>query len=321
MAGDTDRAAVLAFVAEKYYLEDYNQSEIAEMVGRTRSAISRMLTEAREKGIVEIIVHHPFRYDQGLEEALKQRLNLEHVRVVEFINQHTYLEIRKQLGKAASRLLAQLIKPGHTIGIAWGTTIQAAIESYDAAPTPDTKVVQLVGVLGSTRQSYSAQTLVETMAEKINGEGFYLYAPFLVENESTAAILRDDPNVRESIALSRECDLALLGIGTTQPDFCSLYQEKHISLDEVEKLQEVGAVGDVCANYYQMDGSLAPVDFHQRRIGVSPEDLAQIQTKLGVAGHPQKAEAVLGAIRGGFVNALVTDNLTAIRVLELEQGA
>ena len=100
MANNSEREEILAFVAEKYYLEDKRQTDIAEMIGLTRSAVSRMLTEAREKGIVEIVVHHPFRYDRELEEELKKRLGLKHVSVVEVANQTNYDDLRKQLAKA-----------------------------------------------------------------------------------------------------------------------------------------------------------------------------------------------------------------------------
>ncbi len=319
MANNTERAEVLAFVAEKYYLEDLRQTEIAEMIGLTRSAVSRMLTEAREKGIVEIVVHYPFQYDRELERELKKQLGLKNVSVVEFINQPNYDDLRKQLGKAASRLLGSLIKPGSQIGVAWGTTVQATIEAFETMPTSGTTVVQLVGVLGSTRHAYSAQTLVERLAHKISGEGIYLYTPFIVENESTATSLLEDPSVEEAISIGRECDIALMGIGTTKPEYCSLYKGNHISQEELDTIRSAGAIGDVCALYFEIDGSLAKVDFHQRRIGSAFDDLQNIETRLAVAGNPEKSEAILGAIRGGFINALVTDNLTAIRVLELDQ--
>jgi len=319
MANNSEREEMLAFVAEKYYIEDKRQTDIAEMIGLTRSAVSRMLTEAREKGIVEIVVHHPFRYDRDLERELKKRLGLKNVSVVEFINQPNYDDLRKQLGKAASRLLGSLIKPGSQIGVAWGTTVQATIEAFETMPISGTKVVQLVGVLGSTRHAYSAQTLVERLAHKISGEGIYLYTPFIVENESTATSLLEDPSVEEAISIGRECDIALMGIGTTKPEYCSLYKGNHITKGELDTIRSASAVGDVCALYYEIDGSLAKVDFHQRRIGSAFDDLQNIETRLAVAGNPEKSEAILGAIRGGFINALVTDNLTAIRVLELDQ--
>ena len=319
MRNRNERNELLSFVAEKYYQENKTQTEIAEMIGVTRSAVSRMLTEARGKRIVEILVHHPFQYDPDLEHRLQTTLNLKHAAVVIIHNQPSYDEIRKQLGKAASRLLANLIKPGYKIGISWGTSVQATIESFDAAPILNTQVVQLVGVLGSTRHSYSAQTLVDHIAQKIGGEGYYLYAPFIVENEKTAASLLEDPTVARAISVGVKCDVALMGIGSTKPDYCSLYNGGHISKYELSKLQAAGAVGDVSGLYFDIEGNLARVDFHQRRVGTSLPGLLEISTRLGVAGHIEKAEAILGAACGGFINSLVTDNLTAVRVLELAQ--
>ena len=319
MGNNTERDELLAFVAEKYYVDDHKQTEIADMIGLTRSAVSRMLTEAREKKIVEIIIHHPFQYDHELEKKLKITLNLKHVSVVVFKNQPDYDEIRKHLGKAGSRLLAKLIKPGHKIGVAWGTSVQATIEAFEQIPIRDIKVVQLVGVLGSTRHSYSAQTLVERMAHKVGGEGIYLYTPFIVENELTAASLLEDPAVEQAISSGRECNIALVGIGTTKPEFCSLYKGNHISLTELNAIQASNAVGDVCALYFGIDGSPAQIDFHKRRIGIPLPGLLDITIRLGVAGSIEKAEAIVGATRGGFINSLVTDNLTAVRVLELAQ--
>ncbi len=313
------RDELLAFVAEKYFREDLRQTDIAELVGVTRSAVSRMLTEAREKGLVEILIHHPLQFDHELEGKLQRELNLQFTSVVIFQEGAEYEDQRKKLGKAASRLLIKLIEPEHRVGIGWGTSVQAAIEALDKSPVRDPQVIQLVGVLGSSRHSYSAQTLVDQMAQKLGGEGIYLYAPFIVENRQTAASLLEDPSVDRAIAKGRECDIALMGIGTTRPDYCSLYKGNHLSLSDLDLIRTAGAVGDVCALYFDQNGQLSPVDFHDRRIGISQQDLRNIPTRLAVAGWIEKAEAILGAIRGGYVNSLVTDKLTALRVLELNQ--
>lgn len=319
MENHKERKEMLAYVAEKYYQENLRQTDIAEMIGVTRSAVSRMLSEAREKGIVEILIHHPLQFNHGLEDKLEQQLQLKQAVVLELNNNPDYQNLRKRLGEAAARLMADLIKPGDQVGVAWGTTVQATIEEFDAVAIPNTKVVQLVGVLGSTRHSYSAQTLVEVLAEKIGGEGVYLYSPFIVENKRTAASLLDDPAVEESIIQGESSDIALIGIGTVLPEYCSLLNGNHISAKELDKIRSSKAVGDVCAIYFDDSGNLARIGFHQRRIGISPEGLRKIPLRLGVAGSVEKAPAIQGAIRGGFINVLVTDSLTALRVLELDQ--
>ena len=319
MGNKTTRDELLAYVADKYYQEGLKQSEIASEIGLTRSAISRMLTEAREKGVVEIVVHHPFINDKGLEDKLQELFGLHQVSVVVTRNQEINGNNKHQLGKAAAKLLKSLIKPGYNIGVSWGTSVQATIEAFKPGHIQETMVVQLVGALGSTRHSYSAQTLVERMAQKIGGEGTYLYSPFVVENSSTAQSLLEDPSVKQAISLGKECDIALMGVGTTKLDFCSLYKGNHISLESIGEIQDAGAVGDVCALYFDKLGNLAQVDFHQKRIGVSLSDLKKIPERMAVVGNVEKAEAILGAIRGGFINSLVTDNLTAIKVIELAQ--
>ena len=47
----------LAYVARRYYLDDQKHSDIAQELGVSRPLISRMLSEARELGIVEVTVH------------------------------------------------------------------------------------------------------------------------------------------------------------------------------------------------------------------------------------------------------------------------
>ena len=77
-----DRDELLADVAEMYYEEGLTQAQISRQVGMTRSAISRMISEAKQKGIVEIVVHRPLRFDKDLESALIERFNLKNASVL-----------------------------------------------------------------------------------------------------------------------------------------------------------------------------------------------------------------------------------------------
>ena len=210
-----DRDELLADVAEMYYEENLTQAEISRQIGMTRSSISRMLTEARQKGIVEISVHRPLRFDPELETALVERFNLLQARILLWQhNQGQYDRLRRRLGRVAAQLLSGLLKPEMVLGVAWGTTVSATIDALELFDPIPMKVVQLVGVLGSSSHAFNAQALVAMLASKVGGEGTYLYSPFIVENAETARSILNIPNVREAITLGRECDVALLGIGT-----------------------------------------------------------------------------------------------------------
>jgi DNA-binding transcriptional regulator LsrR (DeoR family) len=314
-----DREELLADIAEMYYQQGKNQAEISKIVGLTRSAISRLLTEARQKGIVEINIHRPLSYDTERESELKKKFKLMGIRVVRCNAGLSDEELKERLGKMAATELSTLIKPGMTIGISWGTTVKSVINAYEGPPIPDTRVTQLLGVLGFTRLSYSGHTLVELLAKKLGGQSTYLYSPFIVETEDTAKMLKNDPSIKEALSYAKKSDLAILGIGSTKPDYCSLYQREHITKADLAEINSKQAVGDVNGQFFTIDGEHAEVAFHKRLISISREDLANIPLRFAAAGNPEKAEAILGAIRAGFVNYLITENFTAARILELAE--
>jgi DNA-binding transcriptional regulator LsrR (DeoR family) len=313
----SDREELLADIAEMYYQEGKTQAEISVKVGMTRSAISRMLTEARQKGIVEIHVHRPLRYDLDLEGSLKSQFDLIGARVINANPNTEYSELQNRLGNAAALELSGILKPKMVIGVAWGTTVKMVIDSLPAISLPDTRVVQLLGVLGSTRHSYSGQTLVENLARKLGGEGVYLYTPFLVDTEGTAEVLRKDLSIRQALSLGTQADIAVLGVGSVKPDYCSLYQGDHISRQDLRSISAQNAVGDVSGHYFDIQGKSANVDFHKRLMGISIKDLRNVPVRFATAGNPEKAEALLGALRGKYINYLTTDSATATRILEL----
>lgn len=310
-----ERERLLADISEMYYEEGKTQAEIAKEIGNTRSAISRILTEARQKGIVEIHVHHPMRFNEALGNTLISRFGLQNAHVL--LNQNKTTNINKWLGRAASTLFSDLFTTKRIVGVAWGTTVRAAIDSFQGIEMPDMQVVQLVGILGSTHHTYSGQALVERLACKLKGEGIYLYTPFIVDSKETAEVLLRDHSISRAINLGKQCDLAILGIGSTKPHICSLYLGDHISKSDLDSLTKANAVGDVGGHYFDIDGNIVDVEFQKRLMSISWEDLRNIPARLGIAGNAMKAEAIIGAIRGGGINILFTDQQTALRILEL----
>ena len=312
-----ERDELLADVAEMYYVEELTQVEISRAIDMTRSAVSRMLTEARKKRIVEINVRRPLRFDAGLEAALQERFDLQGAHVLAGQRGDDYNKLSRQLGQTAASTLKGLLRPQMTCGVAWGTTVSATIEALDVSDSVPMKIVQLVGVLRSNSHAFNAQALVEIMARKLGGEGIYLYSPFIVENATTARSIRSIPDVSETLDAGKRCDITLMGIGTVlDPAYSSLYQGGHIALETLEQLRHDGAVGDVGSVHIDINGKVAGGDFNDRLVGIAGPDLLAIPIRLAVAGGAAKTEAILGALRGGYTNLLVTNSETAEAVLE-----
>lgn len=314
-----DRTSLLADVAEMYYLEEKNQAAIAKTIGVTRSMVSRLLTEARESGIVEIRIQRPLQSDSELEGELKEKFGLKDVFVV--VTSHGSGErLTRTLGSAGAQMLARYLAPQRILGLAWGTSISATVDAFNAKEPMPVKVVQLVGAMGARNMEYDGHDLVARITEKLGGEAYYLNAPYLCQSAEMARSLLETKSIRETISVGKKTDIALLGIGTTSPDYSSFYLAGYVTRRELDDLRKAGAIGDVCGLHFDIHGQPACDDFCERLVSIRRPDLLSIPVRLGVAGGEGKAEAMLGALRSKYVNVLVIDSITARKVLELAKS-
>lgn len=314
-----DRPSLLADVAEMYYLEEKNQAEIAKAIGVTRSMVSRMLTEARESGIVNIRIQRPLQSDPELENALKERFELKDIFVVATSHQSGE-RLTRTLGNAGAWVLARFLAPNRILGLAWGTSISATVDALETAEQKLVKVVQLVGAMGAHNMKYDGHDLVARIAEKLGGEAYYLNAPYLCKSPEMAKSLLETKSIRETISVGKKADVVLLGIGTTLPNYSSFYLAGYVTRRELDDLRKAGAIGDVCGLHFDVNGQPACDDFCERLVSIRRQDLLSIPVRLGVAGGEGKAEAILGALRSRYVNVLVIDSMTARKVLELAKS-
>ena len=85
---------------------------------------------------------------------------------------------------------------------------------------------------------------------------------------------------------------------------------------ELDILRQEKAVGDVLLRFFDQDGSLVETGLEKRVISMSLEQLSKVSRAIGVAGGTRKFDAILGALRGHWINILVTDHFTARRLAD-----
>jgi DNA-binding transcriptional regulator LsrR (DeoR family) len=309
------RATILADVAEMYYLEGRDQSDIALEVGVTRSMVSRMLTEARRLGIVEIKVVRSIHADHELGDAIKRKFDIESVFVVAMEDTKPG-RLLQSLGRAAAEVLKKYLRADQVIGVAWGTTVSATVNTVQIMREPSIKVVQLVGAQGARNADYDGHTIVQRLAEKLGGEGYYINAPYLCQTPEIARSLRETRGIKETIEMGKAVQVALLGIGTTETEYSSYYLSGLLAEEEIDVMRKNGVVGDIASNYFKLNGSPYLDEFLQRMITISNEDLASIPVRIGIAGGNPKVNAIIGALNSKLVNYLVTDSITAKSIVQ-----
>lgn len=315
---DQDRLDYLAQIAVWYYEEGLDQETIAARINKSRSMVSRLLDQAREAGLVEVKVRFPLRTDAGLERRLCAEFGLASAQVLAE-PPDDYALLLKRLGELGAHCLQQALRPGVVIGISWGTAVHAVVSAMPAKSVPDATVVQLIGAVGHGDPLVDGAELGRWLAEKLHASFRFLSAPLLVEDETLAAALRRERTIEETLALAARADVALIGIGTPQPELSSLLRAGYLSRSEMESLIASGVVGDIVAHQFDENGQWLDIPANRRAISLDADSLRRIPRVIAVSGGVNKARAILAGLRGRFCSCLVTDARAAQAVLELQR--
>jgi deoxyribonucleoside regulator len=313
---DEDRSDLLAQVAMWYYEEGLDQAEIAARINKSRSMVSRLLDQAREAGVVEVKVHYPLRTNAELGQRLCEEFGLHQAEVLAE-PPDDYPLMLKRLGQLGARCLQQTLRPGVVIGISWGTAVHSVVSAVPPQPVSGATVVQLIGAVGYGDPMVDGAELGRWLAQKLTASFRFLSAPMLVEDEALAAALRRERTIEETLALAARADVALIGIGTPQPELSSLLRAGYLSRADMEELISVGVVGDIVAHQFDQYGRWMDIPANRRAISLDADSLRRIPRVIAVSGGVAKARAILAGLRGRYCNCLVTDARAAQAVLEL----
>jgi DNA-binding transcriptional regulator LsrR (DeoR family) len=313
-AGESFDAALAARACRRYFLDDRTKQEIAAELGISRFKVARLLREARARGVVRIEVLDPGELDARRRLALHERWGLRHAVVVAPDEPG---ELLPALGAGAARLLRRALRPGDVLGIAWGSTLEAAVSALEAegGPAP-VDVVQLAGGFQGVEPAYNAIELAGRAARVLGGRLHPLHAPALLSTAETRSRLLREPSVAATVRRFGQVTVALVGIGALRPRPTSaLYQGGVLSPAMLRELRRHGAVGDAFCQFLDEDGRVL-AEFGDRIVAMEVERIRAVPLRIGVAGGAGKLVAIRAALRGGLVNALVTDAATAEALLQ-----
>jgi len=302
---------VLYRIARQYYIENLTQEEISRRLHVSRGYVSRLLQKCLDEGIVQVHIQYPFLTNASLEQELRKQFGLKDAVVVDPGNEGGALAA---IGRAGAYYLQTAVEREDTLGVSWGTTLWQVV--YHLLGLRDLKlgVVQLMGGLANTDASTQPNEVARLFALAFGGVSYYLSAPLYVDAEATAHALYNSSIVGSTIRKARTATIGLVGIGAIVSSNM-LFKDAGLPSDTVARLQELGAVGDICGRFYLIDGSPCPSDVNRRTIAITHEELHRMPTMIGIATGDIKTQAILGALRGKLVNVLITDKKTAENVL------
>lgn len=303
-------------VAFYYYKEGCTQQQIAERMRMSRQRVNRILSECLERGIVKITIEESTATDLlDLERRLRQKYDLLDVRVV---NNNEPENIYVDLGAAGAAYLASNLCDGDIIGVSRGRTLSKLSEKMPIVNKKNLTIVQLMGNQNQGQTSTTVEKVAYTIAEKIKAKQYSLCAPFLVSSAEFKEAIKKENDFKEAYQIIKSCNIAVVGIGTAESAL-DKYIRSGLEMSKDDVLLHKGQInGEVAGSLmYDQEGKTINSFIHDRMISVELEDFMKIPMRIGVAGLPQKAEAIHGALLGKYINVLIVDTQTAFQLLDM----
>jgi DNA-binding transcriptional regulator LsrR (DeoR family) len=295
-------------VAKLHYEGDMPQVDIARKLGVSTATVSRLLTRARALGIVKIEVLDLAVPDEVAGE-LVAALGLKRAAVVATPSAGALPALAAPLGNL---LKEENLSKDAVIGIGWGRAVREVIQA-GLPRIPDSHAVALTGGLQQSAPHFQINEFVRQAAGQLGGTAHFLHAPYVSSVELRDAFL-SDPFVRETTELWDRLDCAIVGVGLPHA-----INPPEASAATIGEKDIGGAVGDVIRHYVDKDGNLLKWDGEDRMIAASQAQLRNARLSIGVAATVEKAPGIIGAVRSGMINALVTDTETAAAIIQICQ--
>jgi deoxyribonucleoside regulator len=302
-------------VATLYYKDKLSQLKIGQKLKISKYQVIRLLKMAEKNNVVQINIIDPVVNLTDLEDELENRFELSRVIVVENKGLSD-TELRSKLGQVASKYLLEIIKEEDIIGISWGSTLNEVINNLPSKINRNIEVVQVVGANLQSSIQLSSHDIAKRFAQKFGVEPLLLFAPAIVGDKKIRNLLINDLSMKKIFDYFKKINMVIFGIGTLTSE--AFLKSGLITDTDINFLEESHAVGDVINHFLNIEGKICYKDLEDRLIAIPAQDLKKVPYRIAVAGGSFKSEIILGAIRGKYLNILITDQTAAEKILKIK---
>jgi len=303
--------------AHLYYMQDLTMDAIARELGTSRSSVSRLLSHARESGLVEITINSPLDSPSRLEQDL---LGLHGVtaHVVPMPDHVTEVDRLERVALSAARILGRFVDSNQVIGIAWGSTMGAVSRHLVPKPTHNTEIVQLNGA-GNVRTTgiVYASEILRRFGDAFGAHVQQFPVPAFFDDPATKEAFWRERSTRRLLALQARMDVAVFGLGSPFAEVPShVYQGGYLERADYSSLSRDGVVGDVATVFYRADGSTDGIALNARATGPDFRILRRAPRRVCVVSGPAKLASLRGALAADLITDLIVDETTARELVE-----
>ncbi|MGN6537901.1 MAG: sugar-binding transcriptional regulator [Mesorhizobium sp.] len=296
-----------ARAAWHYYVEGLTQEQISELLGIGRIKVHRILSAAREEGVVQFRIRESVVGCMELEKGLRQKYGFGHVTVVPAAADAR--NVPQLVGHAAAAYLADNLNSGDVVTLGWGRTLKFAISALPRRALHEAVVVSMLG--GLTRaQPLNPTESAWDLAEKIGADCYLLPVPVYADMPAQRDAFMSQRSVEDVMLRARRANMAVLSVGSFSNE-SPIANYGFIKPSEFEELKAAGAVGDILCHFVDAEGRLVDHDVNRRVCAYPLQALSDIRKVLLVSGGADKVDVMRAALTSIKVSALVTDENAA----------
>ena len=298
---------LMSEIATLYYQKSMTQQEIAEILHLTRQTVSRLLNDAIEEKIVEIIIHDPQKDCKELEEQICAAFGIRGCVVCSVSGKNESVH-RLMTVKAAVDYIMPILKKGNQkIALSWGRTIQELIQNLPRISTSGNTVFPLFGATDNENSYFSSNELARNMADKLDATPKFAWFPYLTDSNSDFQLLKQLDYYKRMQDMWNTADLAILGIGNTE--ILDIFG-KTFGYSDIHHQ----AIGDVATHFFDKNGRF--INLYHNMLCASVDNIKNTKESVAIACGKDKAAAIVGALRTQMIDVFITDEHTAKCVLE-----
>jgi len=303
----------LVEISRLYYERNLTQAEIAKQMNISRPAVSKLLSEARIRGIVRIEIKSPLMNDDSLLKELCEVYDLKGGLVVPSGSADETL-ITRLLISQASLYFEKMLDNVNKVGLGWGDTMGRLVDELKIMTPDEGKAGYVCPVIGSAPNDikwYQTNELTRIFAEKTGFSSYYLHAPAFPISIKNKKLFENTIQYQEISKLWNELDVVILGSGTypSVPDQATAARFGNL-------LREKKAVGMIATYYFDRDGNIIKSkDDIVIRIPLS--DLKRVEKVFVIGGGEKKINSIRGTLKTGLGSHLITDDRTAQSLIKL----
>ena len=295
-----------------YYVAGNTQDQIATTLGVSRQSAQRLVSLARSEGLVRVQIDHPIANCLELSNALRDRFGLKFTDVVPTdpgsdstitgVAEATSAEMERWLKREEPMLIA----------VGTGRTLKAAVELLPRMDCRHHRVVSLTGNIAPDG-SAAYYNVVFTMSDSVNVRSFPMPLPVIASSPGEREMLHAQAMIRPTLELAARADVTFVGIGDFSED-APLFVDGFITAAELAALRDAGAAGEIVGWSFDSNGRLIE-NITNERVASAPIPPRETSLVIAAAKGRRKLAGISGAIRGGLINGLITDEETAESLL------